>query len=316
MYIFLAAEDVHREVTDLAEQASISNEGDVDTGSGLQHVNSYTKTICMEPVEPTSSYEVVIEVGGIPIAIETSDRGFVDILHARYGDYVKPGAASQFSFRVELTPPDASDPEANVEVWLKDGEWRLRRGDFDAGWSPKECRGWVRQSANPYSIDSVLRIVHTLLLAAEGGFLLHASSAVRNNKAFLFSGVSEAGKTTIARLAPADVRLLTDEASYIRKTGTGYVAYGTPFAGELGRPGENISAPIEALYLLEKAAENSITPMEPAEAVRRLMRNILFFSYDEEFVRMVFDAACAFVAIVPVFKLSFFPDQRVWELIG
>jgi hypothetical protein len=158
--------------------------------------------------------------------------------------------------------------------------------------------------------------VHTLLLARTGGFLLHASSAVRNGKAFLFSGLSEAGKTTMARLAPPDVALLTDEASYVRKVGASYLAYGTPFAGELGAPGKNISAPIAAVYLLARAAENKIEPVEPSQAVRRLMRNVLFFAQDAKLVRSVFDSVCAFVAAVPIFQLSFFPDQKVWELIG
>ncbi|MGA9427196.1 MAG: hypothetical protein WBV33_19110, partial [Terracidiphilus sp.] len=158
--------------------------------------------------------------------------------------------------------------------------------------------------------------VHTLMLASEGGFLLHASSAVRNEKAFLFSGVSEAGKTTMARLAPADVKLLTDEASYVRKVDGRYFAYGTPFAGELGAPGENISAPIAALYLLKKAPQNRIDEIDPADAVRRLLRNILFFAHQADMVRQVFESACAFVAAVPVYQLSFFPDQRVWDLIG
>ena len=79
--------------------------------------------------------------------------------------------------------------------------------------------GSIRQSANPYSIDSVLRIVHTLLLARAGRFSLHASSAVRNGRAFLFAGVSGAGKTTIARLAPPDAMLLTDEISYVTHEG-------------------------------------------------------------------------------------------------
>jgi hypothetical protein len=162
----------------------------------------------------------------------------------------------------------------------------------------------------------VLRITHTLLLARTGGFLLHASSAVRNGKAFLFSGLSEAGKTTIARLAPSDVALLTDEASYVRRVADQYVAYGTPFAGELGEPGKNVSAPIAAVYLLEKASENRIVSIEPAVAVRRLLRNILFFAHDPELVRLVFESACAFVASVPVFQLSFYPDERVWDLIG
>ncbi len=270
----------------------------------------------MQPSSSSRCDEVAIEIGGIPIALRTTDPAFLKLLKNRYADYVKPGLGPEFAFDIELVSSSMCDPDAEVRVWMQDGEWQLERGDFRADWNPDRRQGRIRQTANPYSIDSVLRIVHTILLAREGGFLLHASSAVRNSRAFLFSGVSEAGKTTIARLAPSDVVLLTDEASYVRKVGTQYVAFGTPFAGDLGEPGKNISAPIAALYLLEKAAENRITPVAPGEAVRRLMRNILFFAHDPELVRLVFRSACAFVEAVPVFQLSFFPDRRVWELIG
>ena len=270
----------------------------------------------MELPGSKTSHDVVIEIGGLPIEVQTTDAEFERILKGRYGDYIKTGTASQFALRVQLSGPGAVDPDADVEVWLEDREWKMVRGDFHASWNPAERRGQVFQTANPYSIDSVLRIVHTLMLAPEGGFLLHASSAVRNGKAFLFSGVSEAGKTTIARLAPADATLLTDEASYVRKVDGQYVAYGTPFAGELGAPGKNISAPIAALYLLKKAPGNRIEEIDPADAIQRLLRNILFFAHQSDMVRQVFESACAFVATVPVFQLSFFPDQRVWELIG
>ena len=259
---------------------------------------------------------MIIEIGGLPIEVETTDPGFARILEARYGDFVSTRAEPTFSLRVQLTPPKTSDPDADAEVWLEGGDWKMQRGDFRARWNSAAREGEVFQSANPYAIDSVLRIVHTLMLAPQGGFLLHASSAVRNGKAFLFSGVSEAGKTTMARLAPPDVALLTDEASYVRKLDGQYFAYGTPFAGEFGQPGKNISAPIAALYLLKKAAENRIDPVDPAEAVRRLLRNILFFAHQPEMVRQVFAAACAFVQAIPVYELSFFPDQRVWDLIG
>ena len=85
---------------------------------------------------------------------------------------------------MELVSTSFSDPDADVRVWIDDGEWQMERGDFRAVWNPERRQGHIRQTANPYSIDSVLRIVHTLLLAREGGFLLHASSAVRNGKAF------------------------------------------------------------------------------------------------------------------------------------
>jgi hypothetical protein len=273
-------------------------------------------TLQMTLPSDSKGHEVVVEIGGIAIALQTTDPEFVRILNGRYGSYTKPGAASDFTFRVELDPPHDLNPDDDARVWLEDGEWRLERGDFRAKWNPDLREGLIQQSANPYSIDSVLRITHTLLLARTGGFLLHASSAVRNGKAYLFSGLSEAGKTTIARLAPPDVVLLTDEASYIRRVDHQYLAYGTPFAGELGEPGKNIAAPIAALYFLHKASENRIDPIDPADAVRRLLRNILFFAHDTELVNLVFESACAFVAAVPVFQLSFFPDQHVWELIG
>jgi len=72
---------------------------------------------------------------------------------------------------------------------------------------PRTGRGRVRQNANPYSLDSVLRILHSLILAERGGFLLHAASAICNGRAYLFSGVSGAGKTTMTRLAPPDITL-------------------------------------------------------------------------------------------------------------
>jgi hypothetical protein len=45
------------------------------------------------------------------------------------------------------------------------------------------------------------------------------------------------------------------------------------------------------------------------------MENVLFFARDPEFVKLVFDAACDFVAHVPVKRLTFKPDTSVWELI-
>ena len=128
----------------------------------------------------------------------------------------------------------------------------IERGDFHARWDPRTGRGRVRQNANPYSLDSVLRIVHSLILAERGGFLLHSASAICEGRAYLFSGVSGAGKTTMTRLAPADVTLLTDEISYVRPSGGGYAAFGTPFAGELAKAGENCAAPVSALFFLEQ----------------------------------------------------------------
>ena len=276
---------------------------------------------------------VVIEIGDMPVRVNTTDPAFLDILHNRYSGFLttsdhagdREKEPAEIEFDVDIAPPFRV-PDRDVRVTQHLGHWSLEAGDFHAEWTPASRRGHIRQTANPYSIDAVLRIVHTLVLARQGGFLLHSASAIRNGKAFLFAGVSGAGKTTISRLAPPDVTLLTDEISYVRpsnvrrndpsKRDAGYTAFGTPFTGELAKLGENVSAPIAGLYLLAQGPENRIDPVAPAEAARSLLANVLFFAEDEELVQSTFHSAFEFVSRVPVSRLTFVPDARVWELIG
>lgn len=267
-------------------------------------------------MNPVDCLHLTIEIGGMPVRVNTTDASFLGMLQDRYAGFVGSSESAVVEFDVELATPRLADPNAGVRVTQRAGRWSLERGDFRAEWQPASRTGRIRQTANPYSIDAVLRIVHTLVLAQErAGFLLHAASAIRNGKAFLFAGVSGAGKTTISRLAPPDATLLTDEISYVRRQDSGYVAFGTPFTGELAKLGENVSAPIARLYLLAKGPENRIDAVASGEAARELLANVLFFAEDQELVQQAFHSACEFVSRVPVSRLTFVPDARVWEMI-
>jgi hypothetical protein len=259
-------------------------------------------------------YGCVVEVGGLPISIRTSDQQFLDSLRQRYAGFLS-GARAEAELELEhCTYPSAATDE-EVTVRQEGQEWIVQRGDFQAGWDPGTGRGRIRQNRNPYAVDSVIRIVHSLILARRGGFLLHAASGICDGKAYLFSGVSGAGKTTMTRLAPKDVVLLTDEISYVRPSEGQYSAFGTPFTGELARSGEKCSAPIAALFFLEKGSENRVDPVPAPLAVERLMRNILFFAHDRKLIEMLFATACEFVGRIPVCQLTFYPDARAWDEI-
>jgi hypothetical protein len=265
-----------------------------------------------------------VEIGGIPIALSTCDDGFLGLLRQRYDGFLST-SRPEFELEFDLIPTGrASDDD--VRVRREGDDWLVERGDFHARLNPRTGRGSVRQTANPYSLDSVLRILHSLIVSERGGFLLHAASAIcrapsasfgksLNDRAYLFSGVSGAGKTTMTRLATADITLLTDEISYLRPSADGYSAFGTPFAGELARAGENSTAPVAALFFLDKGPENRVDELSPAEAIRRLMRNILFFAEDHGLVEKLLATACDFVTRVPIRRLTFYPDARVWDVV-
>jgi hypothetical protein len=265
-------------------------------------------------VSATPQQTVCVEIGGIPIALSTDDAGFLDLLRHRYEGFMS-SSAPEFEMEFDLTQYGAASDD-DVRVSREGADWILQRGDFHARWNTSTGKGKVSQNANPYSLDSVMRILHSLILAQRGGFLLHAASAVCNGRAYLFSGVSGAGKTTMTRLAPSGVTLLTDEISYIRPSANGYAAFGTPFAGELARPGENCNASISAVFFLEQGPANRIDDLPSSEAVQRLMRNILFFAEDRVLVEKLLATACDFVSRVPIHRLTFYPDGRVWDAIG
>ncbi len=263
----------------------------------------------------SGAYGTSVAIGGLPIGISSADPEFIAMLERRYAGFL--GAADDAAIRLEvdLVAPARIGDDEELEVGRDGRRWTMSRGDFRADWDPISKQGRVRQAAYPYAIDSVLRIVHSLVLAERGGFLLHAASAIRGGRAFIFSGVSGAGKTTISRLAPSDVTLLTDEISYVREAGQGYRAFGTPFAGELGRPGENLAAPVAALYFLAKGSSDAARPLAASSAARRLLRNILFFADERPLVEKLFRTACDFVSRVPVYELTFRPGAEVWDLV-
>jgi hypothetical protein len=259
---------------------------------------------------------VAIGIGGVTVSVRAADPAFLMMLEQRYSGFIASSARADYHFDLELIPTGhVASAASDLTVRRNGRSWELQRGDFCAVWDSDSRCGRIRQSPNPYSLDSVLRIVHSLALAERGGFLLHAASAIRRRRAFMFSGVSGAGKTTMMRLAPPDATRLTDEVSYVGLEDGAYWACGTPFAGELATVGENVQAPLAAVYLLAQGSEHRIDEVPPGDALQTLMRNVLFFAEDAALVQRVFLAVCAFVDRVPVRRLTFLPDSGVWELI-
>ncbi len=286
-----------------------------------------------------SVYDITIEIGDIAVSVRTESSEFARLMEDRYAEFVirEPWQRAMeqpvMELDVELLldsgiPNHESDlgdaAEDDVSVRIQANRWVMERGDFRAEWDPECRRGWVRQSLNPYAIDSVLRILHSLILARSGGFLIHAASAVRNGRAFIFAGESGAGKTTLSRLAPRDATILTDEISYVKPVagnraganGGPFEAFGTPFAGELARIGQKTRACLAGMFILRQGPENRLESLTEREAAWELFRHVLFFARDEDLVRRVFESILEFVRCVPVQRMAFQPNAAAWELIA
>jgi hypothetical protein len=166
-----------------------------------------------------------------------------------------------------------------------------------------------------YALDSLLRILLTMVLLPRRGFLLHAATVVRDGRAYVFIGRSGAGKSTVASLSPSGT-VLTDEISLIRFTDRCWHAYGTPFWGEFRAAGQNQHYPIAGIYSLVQAKEDRIEPMTTKEILRAMLPCVLFFSSkpdaNDVLLRLLLEA----VGQIPCFRLHFRRDDGFWQVIA
>lgn len=167
---------------------------------------------------------------------------------------------------------------------------------------------------NEYEMDSLLRMYLSWELLGRTGFLLHAATIVRNGLAYVFTGRSGAGKSTVAALSPAG-SVLTDEISLLRRENGTWRAYGTPFWGEFRAAGRNASAPVGGIFKLKQDSTNEKQAVGKAELLRVLLTNILFFSKAQEDHERLLEIAKAAAEELPGALLRFQKTKRFWEAI-
>jgi len=184
-----------------------------------------------------------------------------------------------------------------------------RDGAFTVDWSRFQGRlDWRSKTGalaaqSPAVVGTFLRAFASHVLPKSSGFLLHSAGHIAAGRAYVFAGASGAGKSTLSKLAAPGARL-SDEIVLLVKNRRGWRAHGTPFAGELPG-GRRASAPLGALYFLEKATAWSRRPIPRGEAARRLLRCVLSFGADQRQSLRLLDAAENLVQSVPCFALRF-----------
>ena len=134
------------------------------------------------------------------------------------------------------------DEKLWIDVSYHQNRFFIRRPDLEGEIDLTSRIARVTNRAAIYSFDSFLRILYSLILVQEGGFLLHAASVVRDGQGYAFMGKSGAGKSTIAAHSP-EQSVLSDEISLIKKVEADYRLYSTPFWGEQEIKGGNFCFP-------------------------------------------------------------------------
>ena len=248
---------------------------------------------------PKQQFE--LSIGCVPFRLQMADAQLFRAASSRYAAFRETAAQPIHITLNEFSKSENRPAEFGYEfegAALRASSWETR---FDG----------VR---NEYALDSLLRVLLSWKLAGRHGFLLHAATVVRDGKAYIFTGRSGAGKSTVASLSPAGT-VLTDEISLLRFEDGEWRAYGTPFWGEFRAAGSNTSTPVRGLFRLVQAAENRVTRLRPVEMLRALLPNVLFFSAESEANRRLLEILGQAVDSISGYELAFRKDAAFWEVL-
>jgi hypothetical protein len=170
-------------------------------------------------------------------------------------------------------------------------------------------------------LENFLRILLAHHVLDQGGALLHSAGVLYRNNAYLFSGRSNAGKTTLARKAiAAGADVLSDDINLVAFENGGFRAHKVPFSGELGRRAENLSGcgsfPLGGLVLLEKASRLTAIPVTPAEGVAGLLTGCPYVNDDAREFPALMDFLTRLVFHSPVIRLGVAKEDSFEAIIS
>lgn len=148
------------------------------------------------------------------------------------------------------------------------------------------------------------------MLLQHAGLLLHASLIEYAGRGIVFTGPSGVGKSTQAQLwrACLGANILNGDRAALRSTDTGWMAYGSPYAGTSGIY-KNAHTPLAAIVILRHGKENSLRPVSFAEAFPCIWPEISLRRWDEGFVTRAMELCEKLLADVPLYAFECLPEE-------
>ncbi|HKF51426.1 MAG TPA: hypothetical protein VKB26_03880 [Candidatus Acidoferrales bacterium] len=255
-----------------------------------------------------SSEQLGVSIGNVPLRLHIPEAELREKARLRYAQFLEE---AQGGLPVFTTCAGATDDHGTGTSG--------HAGDFVYTWEDSSLRLNDTQAhfegvRHEYGLDSLIRVLLSMLLARQRGFLLHAATVMNNGRAYVFTGKSGAGKSTIASLSPEGT-VLTDEISLLKHVDGGWHAFGTPFWGEFRAEGANVHAPIAGLYFLSQASEDRVEKVSLRESIRAILPNVLFFSRELQVTQDLLCLLNEFASSVPCWRLFFRRKRSLWNVI-
>lgn len=163
-----------------------------------------------------------------------------------------------------------------------------------------------------FGLNDALMLIFAFRGSHNDTLLIHASCVRHKGWAYPFMAKSGTGKSTHSSLwlkHISDTELMNDDNPAIRIIGGKAYIYGTPWSGKTPCY-RNIRAALGAVTRIERAQENSIERLKPAQAFASLLPACSSMKWDSTIYNNICDTLTQLIEAVPVYTLHCLPDKE------
>ena len=254
-------------------------------------------------------------VSGLWFRVESERKLTVPANFRPYALANVPAGEPQMWLQVCFGPSPANSVPSKAFHWQKE-EYILR---FDPVLPGEPARLYIPESfADAFCAQGnwMLYLEPERMLQPYDRLMLHASAVIHQGKAYLFSAPSGGGKSTHAALWQTHygATLLNGDKVVIQMQDGVCTAWGSPVAGSSGIY-ENMGAPIAAVYILQKAPFDRVSPLSKRAALLALYSQTIKSGTDADFNTRLLDLLEQLLFSVPVCSLECLPEKSAVDCI-
>ncbi len=261
-------------------------------------------------------YSASVRITNLIFELCSDNLSFHQKLIARFKNFLASGSPVQVSITFNLTK------ELIRDFWQEPLlEWGAETCRVSAtgiegviNVEKKNAVFDVSPTRTIYEIEQIIRIAAAIWVYQYGGLLLHGAGLVNDNKGYLFTGVSGAGKTTVCRVSKQANILNDDLVGLIPENGEWQI-WSTPFSNPTQvtpNPGHAI---FFSMFRLIQANQHRLDEITAAVALAELISHVVVVNSNNKMTESVFLRCLSAIQKIYHYELYFLPDDGFWSLL-
>lgn len=167
-----------------------------------------------------------------------------------------------------------------------------------------------------FSLMAFIRLIVSVIIIDRGGLAIHSAGILKNNRAYIFSGPSGHGKSTIVKLTD-NPRLFSDEVTLVRKDESGiFKVHHSPFRSEFHTESLDSTGKIAGMFFLQQDSSVYLESLPKTQALIKMLPNVFFpIIARNQFEPKIFQLCLDFLGQVKPVVMHFKKDNSFWRCI-